>query len=111
MKLTENIQRLSIYIQLYFWKSLAFLKDKYIIFMHKRDFKAQKKIADELYELTGKRHYVVPTDGSKMMVINNETLKKYNQISKRRGSKQIDHLTVSKIAYYMTSPGSLTRKK
>lgn len=81
--------------------------DKY---RRRKNFKDTCKKAEELWQLTGKPHYVIPTDRGKYMVINSGILNSYNKAMKKNGGRTFTHADMLKKAVYQTSSARIHTK-
>jgi hypothetical protein len=70
-------------------------------------WKAKRK-ANKMHRLTGKRYHVVPASETKLMVVNNDFVKEYNRLVKKKGHK-ITIEKLLKMSYYSTPVQGVTR--
>jgi hypothetical protein len=68
-----------------------------------------KKEADRLHKTTGKRYHVVPAGPTKLMVVDNNWIKLYNQSLPK--NKRITINDLLKMSYYSTPLQGLNREK
>ena len=72
-------------------------------------FYFKKKEAMRKWELTGLRHWVLPTSGHKLIVVNNRYIKEYNKLVERK--KQLNIYDLERMAYFATPCGKLSERK
>jgi len=64
------------------------------------------------WKLTGKRHWVIPIIGTtKMAVMNNDQIRAYNHMARRKGYKQMDINVLMKTALYGTPKGTTSDRR
>lgn len=66
-------------------------------------FYLKKREAIIKHRTDGKQYHVVPTSDGKLIVINNDYIKFYNQINKKDKKNHIDINKLLRMAYYSTS--------
>ena len=69
-----------------------------------------KRQADKMHKLTGKRYHVVPKDESTCMVVDNTYIDHYNRAMKKVGGRKISIVELLRMSYYSTSVNSLQRE-
>ena len=58
--------------------------------------------------MTGKRYWVIPKSEYRLMVVNNDWVKKFNQLVEKK--HRLDIVRLSKEAYYVTGEGTLRKR-
>lgn len=85
------------------------IKNWYYTRKEEKYFKRKCNEADNQFQLTGKRHFVIPFGEQELIVVNNHWLKIYNKkvgTGQRRTYKQL-----IESAYYATKAGNLHRER
>ena len=83
------------------FKDLVF---KVRFLFHKMHFLNQKRKANNLHKLTGKRYHVIPGANNKLMVVDNTFVDAYNKAARFKiGFKKLTIEKLLEMSYYSTS--------
>lgn len=90
---------------------ISWIKNQFIYFLNRIQFLYFKIEADKLHKLTGKRYFVIPKSNTKLGIVDNDYVWRYNKAAAKRGYKKITIKDLLEQCYYCTNSGTTSKRK
>ncbi len=87
------------------------INSQLILFWNTIQFRWYKYEADRMHELTGKRYFVIPKSDSRLSVVDNNYIKRYNKAASKLHFNKITFLDLIESCYYCTTTGTTSNRK